>query len=76
MTDNLKSDLSTSGFDMRAAIVYLKGNLDPSATYTVTYRNYNEDNPRCGGRAPGDIRFCCVTLDSIQLFSVEGTSPT
>ncbi|KAH7097029.1 hypothetical protein BKA62DRAFT_481196 [Auriculariales sp. MPI-PUGE-AT-0066] len=74
-TDNLKSDLSTSGWNMQSQLAYFKGNLDPKSTYTMTLRNYNEDKPLCK-TAVANGRACCVSLDALVLFTADGSSPT
>ncbi|KAH7100754.1 hypothetical protein BKA62DRAFT_705544 [Auriculariales sp. MPI-PUGE-AT-0066] len=45
--------------------LYFQAGLDPSTEYTLTYRDYSDDNPDCPDAAP-DL-YCCATLDSLKL---------
>ncbi|KZV82416.1 hypothetical protein EXIGLDRAFT_843766 [Exidia glandulosa HHB12029] len=47
------------------AVLLAKGNLDPTATHTITIVNYNSDDPNCTKEHPNV--FCCVGFDSLVL---------
>ena len=78
-SDSIKGDLSTTGWMVGQAVMWAHGNLDPSRTYTVTLRNFSEDNDKCEGYQvvpEGQKgRQCCSSLDGLQLFSGEAAPP-
>jgi len=64
--------MSTSGWAMGQSLVWMRGNLDPKTTYTMTYRNWNVGNQNCAVNVPpNSTRACCIAFDGIQLFNVE-----
>ena len=70
--ETLVSAMSTSGWEMGQSLVWMRGNLDPKSTYTITYRDWNAANPGCHVNKPENVsHWCCIGLDGVQLFSVE-----
>ncbi|KAH7103654.1 hypothetical protein BKA62DRAFT_654758 [Auriculariales sp. MPI-PUGE-AT-0066] len=74
LSETTSSDMSTTGWNMGQQVVWLRANLDPEQTYTITYRNWNPSNPECRGFIPaGGVRYCCASIDALKLLSIEVT---
>ncbi|KAH7103722.1 hypothetical protein BKA62DRAFT_696272 [Auriculariales sp. MPI-PUGE-AT-0066] len=59
------SDASVSGWELGSTVAFFQAGLNPSQTYTLTFRNYNADKPNCTSDPVG--RYCCAAFDGLKL---------
>ncbi|KAH7103721.1 hypothetical protein BKA62DRAFT_49396 [Auriculariales sp. MPI-PUGE-AT-0066] len=59
------SDASVSGWALGSTVAFFQAGLNPSQVYTLTFRNYNADKPKCISDPVG--RYCCAAFDGLKL---------